>query len=85
MDVGVLWAGYQDKAVRHTVLRAGGQAWGLCECPAHIGAYLMVEISCSWLLVQVPIVEPEILLDGEHDIDRTLEVSQQILLMCQVL
>jgi len=24
---------------------------------------------------QVPIVEPEILLDGDHDIDRTLEVS----------
>lgn len=26
-------------------------------------------------LAQVPIVEPEILLDGDHDIDRTLEVS----------
>ncbi|KAK9813282.1 hypothetical protein WJX72_011870 [[Myrmecia] bisecta] len=26
----------------------------------------------------VPIVEPEVLLDGEHDIDRTLEVAQAI-------
>lgn len=26
----------------------------------------------------VPIVEPEVLLDGEHDIDRTLEVAQDI-------
>lgn len=25
----------------------------------------------------MPIVEPEILLDGEHDIDRTLEVAEQ--------
>ncbi len=24
----------------------------------------------------MPIVEPEILLDGDHDIDRTLEVAQ---------
>ena len=26
----------------------------------------------------VPIVEPEVLLDGDHDIDRTLEVAQAI-------
>jgi len=26
----------------------------------------------------VPIVEPEILLDGEHGIDRTFEVAQQV-------
>lgn len=26
----------------------------------------------------VPIVEPEILLDGEHSIDRTFEVAQQV-------
>ena len=26
----------------------------------------------------VPIVEPEVLLDGEHDIDRTLEVAEAI-------
>ena len=26
----------------------------------------------------VPIVEPEVLLDGDHDIDRTLEVAQEI-------
>ncbi len=26
----------------------------------------------------VPIVEPEVLLDGEHDIDATLEVAQAI-------
>ena len=26
----------------------------------------------------VPIVEPEVLLDGEHGIDRTLEVAEQI-------
>ena len=26
----------------------------------------------------MPIVEPEVLLDGEHGIDRTLEVAEQI-------
>ena len=26
----------------------------------------------------MPIVEPEVLLDGEHDIDRTLEVAKEI-------
>jgi len=26
----------------------------------------------------VPIVEPEILLDGEHNIDQTLEVAQRV-------
>lgn len=26
----------------------------------------------------VPIIEPEVLLDGEHDIDRTLEVAEEI-------
>ncbi len=26
----------------------------------------------------VPIVEPEVLLDGEHDIDRTLEVALEV-------
>jgi fructose-bisphosphate aldolase class I len=26
----------------------------------------------------VPIVEPEVLLDGDHGIDRTLEVAEQI-------
>ena len=26
----------------------------------------------------VPIVEPEVLLDGEHDIDRTLEVAEAV-------
>jgi len=26
----------------------------------------------------VPIVEPEVMLDGEHDIDRTLEVAEAI-------
>lgn len=26
----------------------------------------------------MPIVEPEVLLDGEHDIDRTLEVAEAI-------
>lgn len=26
----------------------------------------------------VPIVEPEVLLDGEHDIERTFEVAQDI-------
>ena len=26
----------------------------------------------------VPIVEPEVLLDGEHDIDRTFEVAQEV-------
>jgi fructose-bisphosphate aldolase class I len=25
-----------------------------------------------------PIIEPEVLLDGEHDIDRTLEVAEEI-------
>ena len=30
----------------------------------------------SPLSPQVPIVEPEILLDGDHDIDRTLEVAE---------
>ncbi len=50
----------------------------LCaQPPAHF------HLSC--LLVQVPIVEPEILLDGEHDIDRTLEVSQVIVMMCKVM
>lgn len=26
----------------------------------------------------VPIIEPEVLLDGDHDIDRTLEVAEEI-------
>ena len=26
----------------------------------------------------MPIVEPEVLLDGEHDIDRTFEVAQEV-------
>ena len=26
----------------------------------------------------MPIVEPEVLLDGDHDIDRTLEIAQEI-------
>ena len=26
----------------------------------------------------MPIVEPEVLLDGEHDIDRTLEVALEV-------
>ena len=26
----------------------------------------------------VPIVEPEVLLDGDHDIERTFEVAQEI-------
>ena len=26
----------------------------------------------------MPIVEPEVLLDGEHGIDRTLEVAEQV-------
>lgn len=36
---------------------------------------LPVPVQASGL---VPIVEPEVLLDGEHDIDRTLEVAQEI-------
>ena len=35
----------------------------------------MLPVQASGL---VPIVEPEVLLDGEHNIDRTLEVAQAI-------
>ena len=35
----------------------------------------MLPVQASGL---VPIVEPEVLLDGEHDIDRTLEVAEAI-------
>lgn len=35
---------------------------------------MLPKFSSRRALLQVPIVEPEILLDGEHDIDRTLEV-----------
>lgn len=35
----------------------------------------MLHVQASGL---VPIVEPEVLLDGEHDIDRTLEVALEV-------
>ena len=36
-------------------------------------------LPCAVRALQVPIVEPEILLDGDHDIDRTLEVGARLL------
>lgn len=42
----------------------------------------LIEILLLTLLMQdnglVPIVEPEILLDGDHSIDRTLEVAEKV-------
>ena len=35
----------------------------------------MLPVQASGL---VPIVEPEVLLDGDHDIDRTLEVALEV-------
>ena len=68
---------------------AGSRHWHLCSATLishkfHIccGTCGCEEVCISPGCVQasglVPIVEPEVLLDGDHDIDRTLEVAQEI-------
>lgn len=44
--------------------------------PTHLHE-LSDSVSCLQASGLVPIVEPEILLDGDHDIDRTAEVAEQ--------
>lgn len=46
----------------------------------HINAHALARYAALCQAAQiVPIVEPEVLMDGDHDIDRCYEVSQQVL------
>ncbi len=46
----------------------------------HVNAHALARYAALCQAAQiVPIVEPEVLMDGDHDIDRCLEVSQHVL------
>jgi fructose-bisphosphate aldolase class I len=53
---------------------AGPSQIALRDCAYGLARYAAIAQEAGL----VPIVEPEVLLDGEHDIDRTLEVAQAI-------
>ncbi|CAL5229097.1 g12358 [Coccomyxa viridis] len=53
---------------------AGPSPFALQDCAYGLARYAAIA-QASGL---VPIVEPEVLLDGEHDIDRTLEVALEV-------
>lgn len=53
---------------------AGPSNIALTDCAYGLARYAAIAQSAGL----VPIVEPEVLLDGEHDIDATLEVAQDI-------
>ena len=46
----------------------------------HVNAHALARYAASCQAAQiVPIVEPEVLMDGDHDIDRCFEVTQRVL------
>eukprot|EP00891_Asterochloris_glomerata_P006820 jgi/Astpho2/6820/e_gw1.00105.35.1_t len=53
---------------------SGPSRMALTDCAYGLARYAAIAQSAGL----VPIVEPEVLLDGDHDIDRTLEVAQEI-------
>jgi fructose-bisphosphate aldolase class I len=53
---------------------AGPSAIAVTDCAYGLARYAAIAQNAGL----VPIVEPEILLDGDHDIDRTLEVAEAV-------
>jgi len=53
---------------------AGPTAIAVRDCAYGLARYAAIAQNAGL----VPIVEPEVMLDGEHDIDRTLEVAEEV-------
>jgi fructose-bisphosphate aldolase class I len=80
---------YYDRGARFAKWRAvidigNGDGTGGREIPTwtaiHVNAHALARYAALCQAAQiVPIVEPEVLMDGDHDIDRCYEVTQRVL------
>jgi fructose-bisphosphate aldolase, class I len=75
---------YYDRGARFAKWRAVidiGQSQGIPSMTAiHVNAHALARYAALCQTAQiVPIVEPEVLMDGDHDIDRCYEVTQRVL------
>jgi fructose-bisphosphate aldolase, class I len=80
---------YHDRGARFAKWRAvidigNGQGAGDREIPTrtaiHVNAHALARYAAMCQAARlVPIVEPEVLMDGDHDIDRCYEVTQRVL------
>src|ERR1700755_385407 len=73
---------YYERGARFAKWRAvidiGAQAPSMTAM--HVNAHALVRYAALCQSAQiVPIVEPEVLMDGDHDIDRCVEVTQRVL------
>jgi fructose-bisphosphate aldolase class I len=79
---------YYDRGARFAKWRAvidiSGRGTGGPDIPTmtaiHVNAHALARYAALCQAAQiVPIVEPEVLMDGDHDIDRCYEVTQRVL------
>src|SRR6202045_1418681 len=73
---------YYDRGARFAKWRAGIDIGGNVPTMTaiHVNAHALARYAALCQAAQiVPIVEPEVLMDGDHDIDRCYEVTQRVL------
>src|ERR1700712_4011506 len=75
---------YYDRGARFAKWRAVidiGKSHGIPSMTAiHVSAHALARYAALCQAAQiVPIVEPEVLMDGDHDIDRCYEVTERVL------
>ncbi|HLX15084.1 MAG TPA: class I fructose-bisphosphate aldolase [Bradyrhizobium sp.] len=75
---------YYDRGARFAKWRAVIDIDGSRQIPTrtaiHVNAHALARYAALCQAAQiVPIVEPEVLMDGDHDIDRCYEVTQRVL------